>query len=326
MSEDLGRTGRTWRLILTVFPQLVVAGLPAALIAAFGHRLPERAWVLGWARVGPEWAQLAPSWGRWAGGYLGVLLICALLVLLFRKYWRWAAPQRLVVAASWGLAAVLGTQAALLVGSVLDTAPPVPPTPWWFAAISLLTALPGALLGWLLAGPPPRPAAITEAPPPDLQRRELGRTEVAMYSTTLWSVPQLVSGALLLIAAWLTTYIDDDLLKWAPFAVFGVLVLLHAKARLLIDGSGITLIQPLLGGLRRHVPYEQIRHAEIAEEKRSLAGAVDNPRGWGFLTRSGPALVAQLADGRAFVASPRDPAQAVALINGQLDRLRERAC
>ncbi|MCO1581893.1 hypothetical protein M8C13_39710 [Crossiella sp. SN42] len=144
-----------------------------------------------------------------------------------------------------------------------------------------------------------------------------------MFSTTLWSARQLAGGGLLIatgVLPLLAHWPDPTLAL--PLPVLGLLFSLQAKARLRIDGSGIILVFPLLGGMSQHVGYREIRFAEVAEQRLSWSGRVENPRAWGFLTGSGPALVAHLTDGRDFVASPRDPAVAVALVNSQLDRAR----
>ncbi|WHT16116.1 hypothetical protein N8J89_23595 [Crossiella sp. CA-258035] len=323
MTDQTGRVRRGWRLALVVFLQVVAAGLPALLVAAYRDRLPERAWVQGWARIWPEHAQLAPGWDRWAAGYLGCLAMAAILLACFARYWRWAGPQRLVVAASWAVATQVASSAALVLASVLTAAPEIRPTPGWVNLVSLLLAPLGGLIGWLLASPLPRPAPAAAAPPPHVERRQLTGTEQAMFSTTLWSARQLAGGGLLVAAGVLPllAHWPDPTLA-LPLPVLGLLLSLQAKAKLRVDGDGITLAFPLLGGMRQHVGYREIRFAEVAGRRVSWSGRVDNPRAWGFLTRSGPALVAHLADGRELVASPRDPAVAVALVNGQLDRAR----
>jgi hypothetical protein len=71
------------------------------------------------------------------------------------------------------------------------------------------------------------------------------------------------------------------------------------------------------------VPYRHVRHAEIAERGPTAGwGLVEKKRHWGYVTGRGPAVVLRLTDDRSFVAGLRDPATAVALINGQLARQR----
>jgi hypothetical protein len=302
----------------------LAAAVPWLLVMVYGDRLPDHAYVYGWSRVGPQYAYLAPTWSSWSAGWLYCLLYAALLGAVSWRLRRWPQPQRALVAGSWLISTMIAAEAACGVLSVLDVhGYPQQPMAWWYNVVPAVAGLLGGAVGWVLAGPVPMLPETADAPPPNLPTRRLGRTERAMFSEVVWSARARVVGVVLLLGVPLVLLglLSSDVA--VLLLVLGLGLMLQAKARIHIDSTGVLLTLPLLGRARRRVPYRHVRYAEIAEHGPAPGwGLAENKHYWGYVAGRGPVLILRLTDDRPFIASLRDPAAAVALINGQLARER----
>jgi hypothetical protein len=325
-SPDPASQGRLRRLLLTLAPMGVAAVTPWLLVTVYRDRLPDHAFVDGWSRVGAEFSHLAPTWSSWAAGYLLCLLWAGLLGLAFARFRRWPHLQRALAMTSWAVAASTIAEAVCAVAAVLDVQGyPTEPTAWWLGAVSTAAGLLGGAAGWAATGSMPLLPATAEAPPAGVRTRRLGPAERAMVSESVWSAKSRATGIALILCAPLVLLFNS----FSSGAALGVLalglaVVLQSKARILVDGTGVVLELPLLGGTRRRVPYQEIRHAEVIENGPSHGWwpVAENTRFWGYVTGRGPAMVLRLTEGPDFVASLRDPDSSVALVNGELTRTR----
>jgi hypothetical protein len=317
--------GRLRRLALLLVPMVVASGVPWLLVSRYEDRLPDRAYVEGWSRVGPRYADLAPTWSSWSAGWLYCLLFALVLAAMFWRLRQWPQLQRMLVAVSWVFGGIAVAEAASGVFSLLDVnGYPQQPAAWWYGGLGALVGLLGGGVGWVLAGAAPPLREAADPPAPDLPVRSLGPTERAMFSETVWSAKARAVGVALLVCGPAVLLLD---LYWSGMAVIllvqGLGMVLQAKARIQVDGVGLLLTLPLLGRAGRRVAYRHVRHAEIVEGFPAGGwGLADNKRHWGYVTGRGPAVVLRLTDDRPFIASLRDPATAAALINGQLARER----
>ncbi|GGM51966.1 hypothetical protein GCM10012275_23640 [Longimycelium tulufanense] len=324
-TRDLARKGRARRLVLVLLPFLALAMLPRVLVAHYRDRLPERAYVDGWARMMERVPDLAPSWDRWAHNHLGVLLGAAVIVGLF--VWRWEYPtgQRLMVLMSWGGAGSAAVATALKVGAALDATHAAVTLAWWWGLLNFGLMVVGAVVGWLLSGPKPRLPDAMLKPPVTAPRLRLGATERAVFTASLRSTQQLMWGSTFLGLALMASCIDVGPPGITPlYMLLGLLMLSQATARLRITREGVCLALPWLGRLTRLVQYRHIQSASVTRQKASLqclAGVGDGPV-FGYTGRTGPALTLHLSDGRRFVATVDDAETAAALVNAELDRQR----
>jgi hypothetical protein len=310
---------------MTVAPMAFAAAAPWLLVTVYEDRLPDHAYVYGWSRVGPQYAYLAPTWSSWSAGWLYCLLYAALLGAVFWWLRRWPQLQRALVAGSWVISMMITAEAACGVLAMLDVhGYPHQPMAWWYSAVQAMVGLLGGAVGWVLAGSVPPLPETADAPPPNLPTRCLGRTERAMFSEVVWSAKARAVGVVLLLCVPVVLLLDLYSSSLAVvLLVLGLGLVLQAKARIQADGAGVVLTLPLLGRTRRRVPYQHVRHAEIAEHSPVAGwGLAENKRYWGYVAGRGPVMVLRLTDDRPFITSLRDPAAAVALINGQLARER----
>ncbi|RSM50782.1 hypothetical protein DMA12_01120 [Amycolatopsis balhimycina DSM 5908] len=322
--RDGSGSGRLRRLVLTVAPMACAAAVPWLLVAAYGDRLPDRAYVDGWSRVGPEYAHLAPTWSSWSAGWLYGLLWAALFGAVFWRVRQWPHLQRVLAAGGGAAGTTAAVDAVCSVLSVLDVhSYPHQPMSWWYDALPPVVGLLGGAVGWFLAGPAPALPEAAEVPAPNLPARRLGRAERAMFSEVVWSVKARVAGLVLLVCAPVELLTRYDAGTAVMLPALGLFMVLQAKARIRIDGDGVLVTLPLLGRARRRVPYEHVRQAEIAERAPAAGwGLTENKRCRGYVTGRGPAMILRLTGDRPFVVSLRDPVAAVALINGRLARER----
>ncbi|WP_410675222.1 hypothetical protein [Amycolatopsis sp. cmx-4-68] len=312
------------QLMLTAAPLVGAAVLPSLLVAVFADRLPDRAYVAGWSRVGPEYAFLAPTWSSWSAGWLYCLLWAALFGAVFWRVRKWSHLRRALVAGGWAAGATAAVDAVCGVLSVLDVPGyPHQPMSWWYDALPLVAGLVAGVVGWILAGTAPALPEAAEVPPPHLPARRLGRAERAMFSEGVRSVKARVAGIVLVVCA----LVALPALHQAGTAVMllglGLFLVLQAEARIRIDGDGLQVTLPRLGRARYRVRYEHVRQAEVAERAPAPGwGLTENKRCRGYVTGHGPVLILRLTGDRPFAVSLRDPAAAAALINGQLARER----
>ncbi|MET8762916.1 hypothetical protein [Lentzea sp. NPDC004782] len=301
-----------------------MAAVPWLLVAVYGDRLPDHAYVQGWSRVGSGYAYLAPTWSSWSAEWLYCLLWAAVFGAVVWRVRQWPHLQRVLVAGSWGASTTAALSAAVGVLSVLDVhGYPSQPMAWWYDALPPVVGLCGGAVGWLLAGPAPTLPEAAEAPAPDLPARRLGRTERAMFSQVVWSVKARVVGLVLVLCAPLALLGMSASGAAVMLLALGLFMVLQATARIQIDSTGVLVTLPLLGRARRRVPYEHVRQAEIAEHAPVAGwGLTENKRCRGYVTGRGPVVILRLTGDRPFIVSLRDPVAAVALINGQLARER----
>ncbi|MEW9532927.1 hypothetical protein [Microbispora sp. NPDC049125] len=322
-SPDPARPGRLRRLILTAAPPLLILVVPLLLTAVYGGRLPERAYVGSWARF-PEYA---PTWERWIGTHAYPFAIFTVwYAALFARYWRWPELQRWMAVISLALSVSTAASSAVSLATLIDASGPVPEPAWATPAEVLATLLAGAA-AWLLAGPLPAAPVAHATPPAGVPVLALAPGQRAMYAVSTWSGRKLLQGALFLAAAWLGAFNFSD--AWqgtALLALTGGLELLQARTLLQIDDRGVELTLPLLGRLRRLVPYATVRFAAVVPRASSSGlGLLGGRRGWGYVSGRLPVLVLKLTDGRDFLYSTRDAESAAALVNATLSRVREEA-
>ncbi|QFU92684.1 hypothetical protein [Amycolatopsis sp. YIM 10] len=301
---------------LALAPLTFVTALPWLLLAVHAGRLPDRAYVHGWSRLGPEYAHLVPTWTSWAAGYLYLLLFAGGFGVALWRYRRWPRLRRRLVTFAWGISGLFAAEIVLAVTPWLD---PV-------GAVSVLAGIVGALAGRALSGsPPPGPAAVG-GPPEGVPVRRLGPAERAMFTESMWSVRAALTGVALVLCVPLLVLVQS----WSALALvlllMGMAKVLGAKAKVQIDGDGVLLDLPLLR-VRHRVPYRSVRYAEVDRiPSRSWWPLVENARYWGFVVDRRPVLVLALSGDRPFAAGLRDATVAAALVNGELSRLRADSC
>lgn len=315
---DAGRPGRTRRLVLTIAPPLLAFLFLLLLYAVFRDRLPGRAYVSGWE------SRWAPGWGEWLRllafntGVFGVVLL-----VMFRHYRRWPELQRWVATASVAVGVSMAAGNGLAVTALIDSAGPAAPPSWEAPAEIALTLLGGAA-GWWLSGPlPPAPGARV-APPPGVPLLPLAPAQRAVYAVSAWHPRSLLEGAVMLAFAWFGLYnLSRSWQGTVLFLLMGLAAILSARTRLRIDGDGVEVSLPGLGGLRRAVPYEAVLFASVQSKASGGGlGMIGSSRGWGYVSGRGPVLALRLTDGREFLYSTRDAETAAALVNGALTRAR----
>ncbi|WP_169982043.1 hypothetical protein [Microbispora sp. H10836] len=316
---DTGRPGRPRRLVLTLAPPvLALLGL-LLLYAVFRDRLPGRAYVSGWE---PRWA---PDWDDWlslVAQYTGVIEVA--LLVGFAQYWRWPELQRWMAACSVAMGVSAATGNGVAMTALIDAAGPATPPSWKVPAEIVATVLGGAA-GWWLSGPlPPTPWART-APPPGVPLLPLTPAQRAVYAVSTWHRAPLLQGAALLALAWF--WAPHFSSSWQPptmAALLGVFLVLQTRTRLRVDGRGVEVSLPWLGGLRRALPYDAVLFAAVRSRGSGTGpgGLIGGSKGWGYVSGRGPVLALRLTDGREFLYSTRDAETAAALVNGALTRAR----
>ncbi|MEN3536138.1 hypothetical protein AAH991_13565 [Microbispora sp. ZYX-F-249] len=315
---DTGRPGRPRRLVLTLAPPvLALLGL-LLLYAAFRDRLPERAYVSGWE---PRWA---PGWGKWLQSLaLSIGVFEVVFLAAFAHYWRWPGLQRWTAATSVAVAVSIATGNGVGVTTLIDSAGPAA-LPAWEVPVEITLTLLGGAAGWWLSGPlPPAPGAHT-APPPGVPLLSLAPAQRAVYAVSAWHPRSLLQGAVMLAFAWFGFFnLSRSWQGAALMGLLGLIAVLSARTRLRIDGSGVEVSLPGLGGLRRAVPYDTVLFAAVRPKASGRGlGMIGGSRGWGYVSGRGPVLALRLTDGREFLYSTRDAETAAALVNGALTRTR----
>ncbi|MEV4323676.1 hypothetical protein AB0J37_15710 [Microbispora rosea] len=316
--QDAGRPGRPRRLVLTVLPPLLALLFLLLLFAVFRDRLPSRAYVWGGE------PRYAPGWGEWlrslalsVGGFEVVFLAG------FTHYWRWPGLQRWLVVCSVATSVSMAVGDGVAVAALIDSAGPATLPAWQVPAEIALTLL-GGVAGWWLAGPlPPAPGART-APPPGVPLLPLAPAQRAVYAASAWYPRSLLQGAAMLAFGWFGLFNLSRSWQGATLmALMGLAAILSARTRLRIDGSGVEVSLPGLGGLRRVVPYDTVLFASVRPEASGRGlGMIGGSRGWGYVSGRGPVLALRLTDGREFLYSTRDAETAAALVNASLTRAR----
>jgi hypothetical protein len=304
------------RWVLAVGPVLLVAAAPWLALWVFAGRLPERAYIDGWSRVGPENAHLAPSWTEWAANHLYALLFGAVMVIVLVHMRRWPPVQRWVIVTACAVAGhIIGTVVFHVV-TLVDA--PMLPAPWWVDAASVGVGLLAGVVAWHLFGPLPPPVEATGGLPDGVPVRRLRPAERVMFSQSVWSVKAVVLGGVFVL--WFVLQPNGTTFH----LIMGAIMILQARARIQVDSEGLLLDLPLLR-VRRRVPYRVVKHAE-AIDRAPVHGwlpLAENTRWSGYVARSGPATVLHMSDGRTFVVSAHE--SAAALINGELARQRGEA-
>ncbi|WP_188194198.1 hypothetical protein [Nonomuraea sp. SYSU D8015] len=318
---DPAAPGRLRRLILTGLPPLLVPIVPMVLVALYGERLPDRAYVDIWA-VNTEYA---PTWQDWLSK-LGfpVLLFEVTLVVPFLRYWRLPQVQRVVVSLSFITGTSLSVSAALWVTMLVDAPGPMARPPWHLPVEIAATAA-AAVLGYLAAGPLPSPPETTAAPPSHAPAMALGPSQRVMFVTSAWSARRLMVAATLgTVTVLAATNASGAWQGTALLALWTVVETAQARTRLQIDSSGITVSASWLPILRRTVPFSSVRFAEARSEAPPGRYKMDDSQaGWGIVSGKGPVLAVSLTDDRWFVYSTREAETAAALVNGWLSRQRQ---
>ncbi|GIH61024.1 hypothetical protein [Microbispora siamensis] len=316
--HDAGRPGRPRRLALTVAPPLLTLLLLLLLFAVFRDRLPGRAYVSDWE------PRYAPGWGQWLrSAALSIGVFEVVFLAAFTHYWRWPELQRWLVTCSVAMSVSMAAGNAVALTALIDSAGPTAPPAWEVPAEIALTVLGGAA-GWWLTGPlPPAPGART-APPPGVPLLPLAPAQRAVYAVSAWYPRSLLQGAVMLAFGWFGLFNLSRSWQGATLmALMGLIAVLSARTRLRVDGRGVEVSLPWLGGLRRVVPYDTVLFASVLPEASGRGlGMIGSSRGWGYVSGRGPVLALRLTDGREFLYSTRDADTAAALVNASLARAR----
>ncbi|MCB5906579.1 DUF1648 domain-containing protein [Streptomyces pinistramenti] len=260
-------------------------------------------------------------------GFLtGTLLILVLLgagsaVFVGRK--RPAPAARWVIGTGWGIAATvaLPTSLTLLANAHADRAESAR-LPLWELAAVLAAGVAAGALGWLLAGPEPRPQPPRPGAAP---RLALGAGERAGWTRTVGS-PLLSAVGLLTVCGGLFLGITADWFTGGVLLASGAAVGAVTSVRVTVDRRGLALAPALLPYAFRRVPFDRVaeatsRNVHIATEFGGWGYRVRHNRS-GLVLRSGEGLVLRLHSGREFVVTVDDAATAAALFNTYLDRAR----
>jgi hypothetical protein len=312
--------GRLRRLILTAAPPFLIPLVPLLLVVVFRHRLTDQALnAAGWSPV------LSAGLRRWWTDALFIAGVAEVaFVAMFMHYGRWPELQRWVTASSLSMGVSIAASNGFAVAALIDAEHPVPRQAWATPAEIALTLL-AAVAGWWLAGPLPSVPRAAGTPPPGVPMLALTPDQRAVYAVSTWHRAPLLQGAAFLALAWF----------WAPgfspfwqqptmAALLGVFLVLQARTRLRVDGRGVEVSLPWLGGLRRALPYDAVQFASVRPRTSATGpgGLVGGGKGWGYVSGRGPVLALRLTDGREFLYSARDAEAAAALVNTTLTRMR----
>ncbi|MEU6410673.1 hypothetical protein [Microbispora sp. NPDC046933] len=311
--------GRLRRLILTAAPPFLIPLVPLLLVVVFRDRLPDRAYV-------PDWApDQASGWSQWLSTHIWpVGLFEVVYFSMFMHYRRWPELQRWVAAFSFGMSVAMAATSGFAVAALIDSDGPVP-QPSWAGPAEVAIALLAGIGAWRLAGPlPPAPAAVG-APPPGVPVLPLAPGQRAVYTASTWQRLVLLQGAAFLGLAWFSAFnLSRSWPGTAMAGLVGVFLVLQARTVLRIDGRGVEVSLPWLGGLRRALPYDAVQFASVRPRgsRTGPGGLVGGSKGWGYVSGRGPVLALRLTDGREFLYSTRDAETAAALVNASLARAR----
>ncbi|MEV7806418.1 hypothetical protein AB0O28_26070 [Microbispora sp. NPDC088329] len=310
-------TGRIRRLILITAPPLLAFLVALLLFAVFRDRLPGRAYVSGHAH--------APGWGQWLRSMTFTVGFFEVVYLfLFTRYRRWPELQRWVAACSVALGVSMAAGNGVAVTTLIDSAGPAALPSWEVPAEIALTLLGGAA-GWWLAGPLPPAPGTRAVPPSGVPLLPLTPAQRAVYAVSAWHPRSLLYGAALLAFAWFGAFnLSRSWQATVLLGLMGLVTSLSARSRLRVDGSGVEVSLPWLGGLRRAVPYDAVHFASVRQREQVVppGGLIGGSRGWGYVSGRGPVLALRLTDGREFLYSVRDAETAAALVNASLARVR----
>jgi hypothetical protein len=320
-STDFAAPGRLRRLILTAAGPLLLLVVTLILVALYGERLPSRVSVNDWSidtHYEHSWRGVSsqPLWGV-------VVWFEVTSIVFFLRYWYVPQAQRLMVMQSSVLGLAVPVSGALWFQALVDHQ--VTARPGWHLAVEI-AALAGALaLGWVVAGRLPSAPETTAAPPAHAPAMTLGPWQRAMFVTTTWSVRRLLVAATIgAVTGWVASTGNGAWQGVVLLSVWTLFEAAHARTRLQIDWSGVTMTLPWLPALRRTVRYPQVLFAEArSEAPPGRFKLYDGGTGWGAVSGKGPVLVLSLTDERWFVFSTREAETAAALVNGWLSRQRQ---
>jgi hypothetical protein len=311
---------RIW--VLAALPVVVDVAMPWILLAIFSGRLPERAYVDGWSRTGPDYAHLAPTWQEWAAKHLFILPVACLVVAILLARRRVPRLLRIVVAVSWAFWVQDMAKVIIDLVTVVDvTGYPAQPTPWWADAASAVIGLVGAGVAWALVGRLPAMPDATGGLPAGAPRRDLRPTERVVFFESVRSVKAAILGCVVVVLA---IVLDVNAM---PFVVLGVAMLLQAWAKVLIDSEGVLLDLPLMR-VRQRVSYREIEYAQAVDQSyaRGWWPLMEDSKRFGYAGHRGEHMVLRLSDKREFVVNLSAATTAAALVNGEIARRRELAC
>ncbi|KAB8183752.1 hypothetical protein [Microbispora catharanthi] len=209
-------------------------------------------------------------------------------VAMFMHYGRWPELQRWVTASSLAMGVSMGASNGFAVTALIDAEHPVPRQVWATPA-------------------------------------EIAPSQRAVYAVTTWHRAPLLQGTAFLALAWF--WAPDFSSSWQPptmAAILGVFLILQARTRLRVDGRGVEVSLPWLGGLRRTLPYDAVQFASARPRGPGMGpgGLIGGGKGWGYVSGRGPVLALRLTDGREFLYSTRTADTAAALVNASLACVR----
>jgi hypothetical protein len=222
---------------------------------------------------------------------------------------------RLLVGVSWATAGLLGV---VLLGSVVAnlglTYPATAVLPWWTFPLGLFAAAVAGALGWLVTPSTPLPAAEPEA----VVAVPLGPTERISWSRTIGSpwFP-LVGATLVVVGGALGVAVNPVAGVVAGVAGLGVTVL--SRARVSVDGRGLTIALGLLGWPRLRVRADDVASVTVADISPAQFGGWGYrvvPGGRGVIIRSGPALVVTRRSGQRLTVTVDGPETAAGVLSG----------
>ena len=298
-----------------------VLGLPAVVLVT-GLGLVAWSWSLLPAMVASHWGPdgVDGTQDRLSFTVTAAVILVVLSLLLAGVGWLLPADGRRLMAVVVG--ATSGFVGVVLFGAMLGQRGVADPTqatlsPWLFVASVVIGTLLGAV-AWALNPVLPRPDLTDTAMPSDAPRIPAGAGERLVWFGWTASGRWVVWVCLGLVAlGWVVAVIASP---WATLGpVLGiVLVLLSARARVVVDADGLRVTSAgVLPWLR--VPLDTVAYAERSElqafREFGGLGLRFRPGARAFVTRSGEALRVVQRDGTRTYVSMDDAEEAAAVLN-----------
>lgn len=317
----ISRSRRTW---LAVVPPLLAALPTVFVLTTMAHRLPDRLAT----HFGPSGAADAFASRELAHGItiaLSVGMAVLFGVLAARapqrrsdQFARWDVA-RLLVAAAWAVAALLGAMQYSCIAVNLDVAEPATVTlPVTALLVGVAVAAVAGAAGWALAGRTPVDTRVAEAVP----AIPIGSTEQVSWSRHVGSAVLPGTGAVL-VAAGIVLGVTVWWVAALVLIVIGASMAALGGARVTVDRSGLTVALGLLGRPRVHVPIDDIADVVVADVTAAEFGGIGYriiPGASGLILRSGPAIVVTRRSGRRFAVTVDDASTAAGLLGGIVGR------
>ena len=317
---------RLWLAAVGIPALAMVAG--ALLRDAWSARIPDQL-AVHWANGEVDGhASTGPFVTGWFVAAAVLTLAGALLIVIAKR--RGFSPARSAIGFVSGLATFAVSTLFAMLHANLDGVVTDNPMP------QILTATAGAVtagaLASLIAGPAAKTGARGGGLSPDKPSVDLAPGERATWIGGTRSPVALAIVAIGVVATVvLPLLLGNEDLNFAVLlpgiAIGGVVLLLLASLKTVVDSSGVGVRIGALGLLRRHVPLAEIDSAETSTLSMFANGGLGvrvNPvtGDTAYKLRGGPALTLNLTSGKRVLISVDRPEGAAGLVN---DLLRERA-